>query len=158
MTLLCERPVTALAAETMTAPMVTPEVLDLLERSTAIPRGLAFVHRAPLDSVAITLGVHPSVVEHACDCLDHAEQRAMLIRHFVLALERRRSRVPPAIVREPVEDPEQLIADAEHHALGVQFLLCAPFETAAITFRIHPAVVLRAREILAARGVLPEEE
>ena len=142
----------------MSAPRVTPEILELLERSTAIPRGLAFVHCAPLDSVAVTLGVHPHVVEHACDCLDHAEARAMMIRFFARALERRRSRMPPAPPREEAPaDPEQLIRTAEAHPLGLEFLLHAPFETAALMFGVHPFVVLGARERLAERGIVPTE-
>ncbi len=134
----------------MTVPRVTPEVLELLERSTAIPRGLAFVHRAPLDSVAVTLGVHPRVVEHACDCLDHAEARAMMIRYFARALERRRSRMPPAPPpEEAATDPELLLRTAEGHPFGLEFLLHAPFETAALMFGAHPFVVLAARELLA---------
>ncbi|MBI2389072.1 MAG: hypothetical protein HYV09_05590 [Deltaproteobacteria bacterium] len=145
-------------------PIVTPEVLELLERATAIPRGLAFVHQAPVDCVAVTLGMHPRVVEQACDCLDHAEQRKMLIRHFVQAAERRRSMPAPPSAERAVEsrvdaptDPEQLIESASRHSLGVRFLVCAPLETAAIMFRVHPLLVLRARELLASRGVVPED-
>lgn len=137
----------------MPTPHITPEVLELLERSTAIPRGLAFVRRAPLDSVAVTLGVHPRVVEHACDCLDHAEARKMMIRFFANALERRRSRMPPSpLKQEEAGDPEQLLAAAEAHPLGLEFLAEAPFETAAVIFGVHPFLVLRARELLSTRG------
>lgn len=142
------------------------EVLDLVERSTALEHGLAFVRRAPVESVAITLGVHPRVVEHACDCLDRVEERAMMIRFFARARARRRTLPPKAVVHAPVATPrtaEQLIDEATRsakgrgHSLGVQFLLCAPLETAAILFRAHPDLVLRARELLAARGVVAEE-
>ncbi len=142
------------------------EVLDLVERSSALEHGLAFVRRAPVESVAITLGVHPRVVEHACDCLDRVEERAMMIRYFARARARRRTLPPPVARVAPVATPrtaEQLIAEATRspsgrgHSLGVQFLLCAPLETAAILFRAHPDLVAEARELLAARGVVAEE-
>ena len=142
----------------MEAPRVTPEILDLLERSTAIPDGLAFVHDGPIDSVAVTLGVHPGLIVQACDCLDHAEQRAMLVRHFERALERRRtSFLPTSGLAPSPTTASELIEAAERQQGGVAFLVNAPFETAAILFAVHPFLVLEAREQLTARGFLPDD-
>lgn len=142
----------------MEAPRVTPEILDLLERSTAIPDGLAFVHDGPIDSVAVTLGVHPGLIVQACDCLDRAEQRAMLVRHFERALERRRASFHPSPgTASPPSTAADLIEAAEHDPYGDSFLLNAPFETVAILFGVHPFLVLEARELLSARGLTPED-
>jgi hypothetical protein len=134
------------------------DVLELLERSAAVPHGLAFVHLAPHECVAAALGVHPDTVERTCDCLDH-EPRGAVIRAYSRALERQRTQPPAApasfVARAP-QGPDEVIARAEKHALGLQFLLCAPLETAAIMFSVHPEVVHEAREQLARRGVVAE--
>ncbi|MFI5296937.1 MAG: hypothetical protein ACHREM_02475 [Polyangiales bacterium] len=142
-------------AEAQGDPELAPEILDLLERSAAMPRGLAFVHSAPNDCVAAALGVHPETVARTCECLD-SEPRAAVIREYSRAVARRSTLPPPPapVVAEPKErGPEEVILDAEQHALGVQFLLCADLETAAITFSVHPDVVNEARDQLRLRGV-----
>ena len=55
-----------------------------------------------------------------------------------------------------LQGPERLIREAQQGGLGIEFLLCAPFETAAITFGVHPDVVLAARAILEGRGIRPD--
>ncbi len=137
---------------------LAPEILDLLEKSAAVPHGLAFVHCAPPECVAAALGVHPDTVEATCECLDH-EPRGAVIREYTKAVERRRTMPPPApsapVLRTP-RGPDDVIAAAERHVLGLPFLMGAPLETAAIMFAAHPDVVSEARERLTRRGVLHE--
>jgi hypothetical protein len=65
-----------------------PDVRELLQRSAGLPRGLALLHRAPLESIAVTLGAHPDAVERARATLESPEQRASAIDAFVRALQR----------------------------------------------------------------------
>ena len=44
-----------------------------------------------------------------------------------------------------------LLRAARRHSLGLPFLMEAPFESVAVTFRVHPFVVLQARTLLARR-------
>jgi hypothetical protein len=153
--------------EGTTTEALTPEVLELLARSTEIPRGLAFVRRAPLECVAISLRVHARTVDRARDHLDRAEKRELVIREYARLLEERRASGAPALegpashavtsaVSAPPQGPLELIDAAAEHPLGVAMIACSPLETVAITFRVHPDVVADAREILAARGVVAE--
>lgn len=148
-------------------PHVPPELRDLIDRVAAHPHGLGFLNQAYLDSVAVTLGVHPFVVEAAREYLATPEGRAVMIEE----VRRSRERVSPA--EGPVSDeqarpastpspmggsevskeetsggPEELITKARGHQLGVRFLLEAPPETVAVNFGVHPFVVFRARGIL----------
>jgi len=139
--------------------VIAPEVLDVIERSARLPHGLAFVHLAPLDCVALTLGVHPRLVELARACLDRPEERGPIIREYVSAVARV-GREPPAPAphgEAPVpKGPEDLILLAERHPLGIEFLARAPLETAAVIFAAHPDAVSQAREILSRRGIALE--
>jgi len=136
----------------------TPAVRDLVARSAALHRGLAFLHRAPPECVASALGATVRLVEYARSCLERGPERTLLIQEYAGALQwrRRQHPAPPAPSAPPRRGPEDLVREAERHPLGVQFLLCAPFETVAITFAVHPDVVQGARDLLAARGVRPE--
>jgi hypothetical protein len=137
---------------------LTAEVRGLVARSAGLRRGLAFVHRAPPECVASALGVTVRLVEYARACLERGPERVLLIQEYAGARDRRRRQPPGSVARPPPprRGPDDLARDAERHPLGVQFLLCAPFETVAITFGVHPDVVLAARDLLAARGVRPE--
>jgi len=64
------------------------DVRDLLQRSAGMPRGLALLHRAPIETVAVRLGVHPDAVERARAALESPEQRASAIEEFVRAAQR----------------------------------------------------------------------
>jgi hypothetical protein len=138
-------------------PWLAPALRDLLDRCAGLRRGLAFVHRAPPECVAAALGVPVAVVEWAQACLDRGPQRLRIIQAYAVALERHHLAAEPRpACAPPRRGPEEVIRQAEGHPLGVQFLLCAPFETAAISFGVHPEVVMDAREILHRRGVVPE--
>lgn len=135
-----------------------PELRALVERSAALPRGLAFVRRGPVECVAAALGAHPRLVERLRRSLEEPEQRALAIAAFSRARGAPRTSLEREPGLSPVCDPARLAAEAERHPLGIQFLLCAPLENAAIAFGAHPEVVAGARRILAARGVEPMRE
>jgi len=133
---------------------LTPELLDLMRKVAAYPHGLGFLREGDLRCVAVTLRVHPFVIDEARDCLQTPEGRALLVRE----LRRARSRIrrePPTTEslqaatdsKQPPADAEELIRLARTHAYGLRFLLQAPFETVAITFGVHPSLVFEAREL-----------
>lgn len=68
--------------------VLLPDVRDVVQRSAGVPRGLALLHRAPVESVAVTLGVHPRDVERARAALETPGQRALAIEEFTRAVER----------------------------------------------------------------------
>ena len=146
------------AARAAPAPEPSPghEIRDLLDRCAGFRRGLAFLHRAPPECVASALGVPVSLVERARARLERGPERVALLQEYARARDRRPAPVAPRAFAPANRGPEDVVREAEAHPLGVQFLLCAPFETAAIAFGVHPDVVLEARELLARRGVLPE--
>ena len=62
--------------------------------------------------------------------------------------------VPPAPPAPPgARGAEEVVREAEAHPPGVELLLSASLEAAAIAFGVHPDVVAEARAILARRGV-----
>lgn len=134
------------------AESIPREVHDAVERSAALRRGLALLHRAPPEVVAAAIGVHTRAVEEARNRLGRPHERRDLIQVFARALERRRVE-PPAAAPPPFRrrDPDDLILEAQRHERGLDFLRRAPPETVAITFTVHPDLVHRARELLAAR-------
>jgi len=75
---------------------------------------------------------------------------------FARALEQRGAGAPTATPSPSrPRDPQDLIREAERGHHGLDFLRAAHPETVAITFAVHPELVHRARELLAARGHLP---
>ncbi len=135
------------------------ELRDLIVRVAAHPHGLGFLHQAWLESVAVTLGVHPFVVEAAREYLETPEGRALLIEE--VRIERERLRAFPAAMAGssraiPPEPPQidgidDLLAASERHPLGRGFLLNGPLETVAVTLGVHPFLVIRARGALRRR-------
>jgi len=75
-------------------------------------------------------------------------ERSRLVLHEYTRLLERPGGGPPAPT-----DAASVIRAAEAHPLGVKLVLCAPLETAAITFGVHPDVVEAARALLEARGI-----
>jgi hypothetical protein len=134
---------------------ITPAVRDLVARSAAIPRGLAFLNRGPTECVASALGAPVHLVEHARTCLEDGPDRVQLLEEHAAAVQRSRQAWPtsPVHFAPPPRGPEEVVGEAERHPLGVEFLIRGPFETVAVTFGAHPDVVLAARDLLDARGV-----
>lgn len=131
------------------APHLPPDVQEAVERSAAFPRGLALLHRAPSEAVAAALGVHPRAVDRARERLDRREERRPLLALFSEAARRRREAAPAPGAPAARRGPRDLIAEAERHPLGVDFLRHAHAETVAVTFEVHPETVHRARALLA---------
>jgi hypothetical protein len=139
----------------MERPALSEELRDLIHRVAAHPHGLGFLHLAPLESVAVTLGVRPSVAGEARRWLETPEGRARLIAEVGRA-RREGVQVPlPAAHTVPsraAASVEEVIERARRHPLGVRFLLRAPLESVAVTLEAHPFLVLRARSALHARA------
>jgi hypothetical protein len=133
---------------------VTPAVRDLVARSAALPRGLAFLNRGPVECVASALGAPVHLVEHARTCLQDGPARVQLLEEHAAAVQRSRQAWPtsPVHFAPPPRGPQEVVGEAERHPLGVEFLIRGPFETVAVTFGAHPDVVLAARDLLGARS------
>ena len=137
------------------------ELLDLAQRVAAYPHGLGFLHLAPLETIAITLGVSAYVADQARSMLMTPEGRATLIAEVRAAKGRtsgstRHSNVIEPVAPEPATPEtatslEELVQRALEHPLGIRFLLDGPMETVAITLRAHVFLVLEARDMLEAQ-------
>ncbi len=133
------------------------ELADLVQRVARHPHGLGFLHQAYLDSVAVTLGVHPFVVDAARAYLGTPEGRSDLIEQ--VRLERQR---PPADdpAGEGEEGPsslaeaERLIEAAARQPGGAELLAEGPAEKVAERFDVHPYLVFRARGLLERQRLL----
>ncbi|MBI5366655.1 MAG: hypothetical protein HZA54_06435 [Planctomycetes bacterium] len=155
------------------------ELADLVERLAGQPHGLGFLHRGYLESVAVTLGVHPFVVDAARDYLETAAGRAELIEAVRHATERRHagrasagSSPPPppppalapaaaaALAREAEELIERVRAGAPSPAGATGFarLTEGTLESAARDLRVHPYLILRARGMLRCRDLERQEQ
>ncbi len=131
--------------------LVTPAVLELVRRSASLPRGLGFVARAPVEHVASALGSTVPVVEVARACLGRAPERALLLDVHADARDRAmRTLASLEATAPPARGPEDVVHDAARHPLGIDFLMHGSFETVAITFGVHPDVVLAARGLVEA--------
>lgn len=140
---------------------ITPAVEDVLDRAAGIPRGLAFLHLAPLESAAIALATDARAVAEVRALLDDPATHALVIGAFKAALARRPPGPPPEHHRAPPPPdmgPEDLVRAAQSHPLGLPFLMDGPLESVAVTFRASPFVVLEARGLLEKRGVGHESE
>lgn len=129
------------------------EVLALVERAAQVSDGLALLERAPLECVAVLLGVEPRRVERVRAALEDPAVRAEAASAFARFTASRRAAAvpPPAPVRAP-RDPDALLGAAAARDGGVELLLSAAPEAAAIAFGVHPDLVHRAREAAARRG------
>jgi hypothetical protein len=144
------------------APPLPPELADLIERVARHPHGLGFLHQAYLESVAVTLGVHPFVVDAARAYLETAEGRASLIAEVRRAHERQAAvgPPPPAGRAAPCACHEAggLIGAAQANPRGARLLVDAPPAEIARAFGVHPYVVVRARGILERQGMAPRAD
>lgn len=142
---------------------------DLVERVASHPHGLGFLHLAPLESVAVTLGVSLRVADEARQLMETPSGRARMIAEVRRA--RREGAKGPAAavggagsglssavgvsdtaVAALAKSAEELVERARRHPLGVRFLLRAPLDSVAITLQAHPFLVLHTRRMLHRRG------
>ncbi len=126
------------------------EVLALVDRAAAIPDGLALLEGAPLECIAVLLGVDPRAIERVRAALEDAALRGEAALAFERAAARQRptaraSGSPPP----PPRDPAALLAAARRREGGLAVLLDAAPECAAVVFGVHPDLVQRARGRLA---------
>jgi hypothetical protein len=135
------------------------ELADVVRRAAHYPHGLGFLHQAWIDSVAVTLGVHPFAVDATRALLETPRGRAEIIEAVRRERERPRGRPRTPNLRT-LHDCERraraLIEAAEEDPRGLDFLKERPPEEVAEDFHVHPYLVFRARGILE-RGTIPEE-
>ena len=137
------------------------ELADVARRAAHYPHGLGFLHQAWIDSVAVTLGVHPFAVDATRALLETPRGRAELIeavrRERERPHERSRPRTPNLRTLHGCEERARaLIEAAREDPRGLEFLRESPPEEVAEDFHVHPYLVFRARGILE-RGATLEE-
>ena len=132
----------------------------LIERVASYPHGLGFLHLAEIETIAVLLGVSAITVTDARARIETPDGRKLLIRKVREAKERMRAAGKPPSpwwmtqkqrrIKDPPppKTPEQLIEEIRAHELGIAFLTKAPIETLAVTFEVHPEIVLKARAII----------
>jgi hypothetical protein len=125
------------------------EALALVDRAAAIPDGLALLERAPLECIAVLLGVEPRAVERVRAALEDAALREEAALRFARAQGKRPAPAAAPPVPAPPRDPEALLRAARARPGGLALLLEAAPEAAAVLFGVHPDVVERAREAAA---------
>ncbi len=139
---------------------LAPEVLDVVSRAAALPRGLAHLRHAPLEYVSIRLGAHPAVIERVRADLENPEIRAEAILAFVRAA--KANMIPP---NAPAQSNElatprgvDAILDAVRASRSARELLASAHpEVAAVYFGVHPDLLLAARAALGMGGAGSEE-
>jgi hypothetical protein len=145
-------PVASAGLEGAPAPLPT-DVLDLVRRAAALPNAIAVIERAPLECASILLGARPADVERARAALEAPLARTAAAAALARAVaEGSRAPAPEPPHRAP-RTADALVREAERAPAGLLILATASPECAAITFSVHPALVLEARALLAARGV-----
>ena len=131
------------------------DVRALVERAARVPDGLALLQNAPLECVAVLLGVAPRLVERVRAALEDPAVRDEAARHFTRVSGRRAAARDAAAAESPPpppRDPEQLVLAARQRPDGLTLLFSAAPEAAAIAFGVHPDLVHGARAAVA-RGV-----
>jgi hypothetical protein len=139
------------------------ELSDVVRRVAHYPHGLGFLHQGWVDSVAVTLGVHPFVIDATRAYLETTRGRAELIEAVRRERDRRLARALPHVPsRRTLHDCEEraraLVEAARADARGVEFLAGGPPEEVAEAFHVHPYLVFRARGLLEGRAVTHEAE
>jgi hypothetical protein len=139
------------------------ELADVIRRAAHYPHGLGFLHQAWIDSVAVTLGVHPFAVDATRAYLETRRGRAELIeavrREQGRAPARPRPRSPNLRALHDCEERARvLIQAAREDPRGVPFLADGPPEEVAGAFHVHPYLVFRARGLLERRARTEEPD
>ena len=134
------------------------ELADVVRRAAHYPQGLGFLHQGWVDSVAVTLGVHPYVIDATRAYLETKRGRAELIEAVRRERDRRLARPLPHLPnRRTLHDCEErargLIDAARGDPRGEDFLVQGSPEDVAEAFHVHPYIVFRARGLLERRAV-----
>jgi hypothetical protein len=137
----------------MTIRRLPAELADVVRRAAHHPHGLGFLHQAWIDSVAVTLGVHPFAIEATRAYLETPRGRGELME--AVRQEERRPRArplphtpSPRTRFECEERARALIGTAQTDPRGLAFLADGNPEEVAEAFHVHPYLVLRARGLL----------
>lgn len=134
--------------------VLAPEVRAVVERAARVEHGRALLHLAPLECAAVLLGERPPAVERVRAALEDRRTRAAALAVFASA-RARPSQPPRAAVPAARHGAEEVVREAQARPDGLALLLSAAAECAAITFGVHPDVVLAARDLARSRGLSP---
>lgn len=130
------------------------ELADVVRRAAHHPHGLGFLHQAWIDSVAVTLGVHPFAIEATRAYLETPRGREELMEAVHREERRPRPRslphTPSPRARSDCEERARaLIEAARSDPRGLGFLADGDPDEVADAFHVHPYLVFRARGLLA---------
>jgi hypothetical protein len=75
----------------------------------------------------------------------------MILEAHAVARELRRPPRAAAPAAPAPRGPEEVLREAHHHGLGLEFLVRGHLEAVAVAYGVHPEVVLAARDLAAAR-------
>ena len=123
------------------------EVTALVEKAALVPDGLVLLQRAPLECVAVLLGVEPLTVERVRAALEDPATRDEAASAFAQAAARRPASAPAPAGPAAPRDPEALLLAARAREDGLALLLSAAPEAAAVAFGVHPELVHRVRDL-----------
>ena len=133
------------------------EVTALVEKAALVPDGLVLLQRAPLECVAVLLGVEPLTVERVRAALEDPATRDEAASAFAQAAARRPASAPATARPAAPRDPEALLLAARAREDGLALLLSAAPETAALAFGVHPELVHRVRDLTHAAPPSPAD-
>jgi hypothetical protein len=139
------------------------ELADVVRRTAHYPHGLGFLHQGWVDSIAVTLGVHPFAIDATRAYLETPHGRAELIEAVRRERDRRLARpLPPTQNQRTRHDCEEraraLIEAAREDSRGLSFLTEGCPEEVAEAFHVHPYLVFRARGIVERRATFEEHD
>ncbi|MEW5982341.1 MAG: hypothetical protein AB1806_08205 [Acidobacteriota bacterium] len=135
------------------------DIRDLVQRAACLPYGLSLVEFGLPACAGEILGVPAETIARARAALADSSSRAALVAEYESAV-RHRAQDPEASCRWCIQErrmpasgcPLALLQEAETRPSGLDELRSASLEAAAVSFRVHPFVILGARELLARRG------
>jgi hypothetical protein len=142
----------------MASAIPDPAARDLLRRAACLPYGLSLVEFGWLPCAAAVLGVEIGDVTAVRTALADPGARPALVGEYTHAVGLRDAdpdafcRTCTAEGRPPTPGcPVALIREAAARPSGLETLRSADVEVAATAFRVHPFVILGARDWLARR-------
>ena len=139
----------------MAAAVPESDLCDLMRRAACLPYGLSLVEFGVSACVAEILGASAETVARARAVLGDSEARRALVGEYERIV-RHREADPEAFCRQCSAEgrvptpgcPVAVIREAEARPSGLESLRSASLEAAAVSFHVHPFVILGAREWL----------
>lgn len=143
----------------MAATGLEPRLHNVIHRAACLPYGLSLVQFGLPTCAADILGVSADTIALVRVALADEAVRPELVAEYEQTV-RRREDDPEAFCRQcPVKErvpalgcPLALVKEAESRPAGIEALQSTSLEAAAVSFHVHPFVVLGARELLARRA------